>query len=102
MLPCGNDKKEFISYRNCRDRRPRLSVSYIEFAKRIYRTSVSEYIANKPKISLWFGFFSYIWLTPSDIVLAQFKDKYNITANGVCNITFDLSKISLHQRWNIT
>ena len=40
MLPCGNEKKEFISYRN------ETKWSYIEFAKRIYRTSESEYIAN--------------------------------------------------------
>ena len=39
MLPYGNDKKEFISYRN------RMEWGYIEFAKQIYRTSVSEYIA---------------------------------------------------------
>ncbi len=33
---------------------------------------------------------------------AQFYGKYNITKTKGFNITFDLSKISLHRRWNIT
>ena len=39
-VPSGREK-EFISYRN------ETKWSYIEFAKRIYRTSVSEYIAKE-------------------------------------------------------
>ena len=35
---------------------------------------------------------SFIWLTPSGIVLRTVKGKYNITANGVCNNTFALQK----------
>ena len=39
-VPSGREK-EFISYRN------EAKWSYIEFAKQIYRTSVSEYIAKE-------------------------------------------------------
>ena len=39
MLPYGNEKKAFIAYRN------RTKWDYIEFAKQIYRTNDSEYIA---------------------------------------------------------
>lgn len=42
----GNEKKEFLSYRNG------TKWSYIEFAKQIYRMSVSEYIANKQNTSI--------------------------------------------------
>ena len=53
------------------------------------------------------SFFSYICLRQVILLrrvilcFAQLKGKYNITANRVCNITFDLSKISLQRSWNI-
>ena len=120
MLPCGNEIKEFISYRN------RMKWGYIEFAKQIYRTSASEYIANKIKIFLWFGFprkndlfrqvvFSVIFacgklyccavifgLRRVILCFAQFNGKYNITETEGFNITFALTKISLQRSWNIT
>ena len=36
------------------------------------------------------------------LCFAEFKGKYNITETKGFNNTFDLSKISLHRRWNIT
>ena len=77
-------------------------------------TCSSHATSSMTKDILWMSFVSYIclWqvillrsyirLRPVISCFAQFKGKYNITANSVCNITFDLSKISLNQRWNIT
>ncbi len=47
----GNEKKDFISYRN------ETKFRYIEFARQIYRTSASEYIAKK------FFKISMVWLS---------------------------------------
>ena len=58
--------------------------------KDIFGCLFSSYICLRQVILLC----SYIRLTPSDIVLR--------TVNGKYNITFELSKISLQGRWNIT